>query len=259
MECDRDYAIRNDRVDSCGEDLSDGETVTFSAGGWYTGAVRRQMHAGRIGRAIVPRAIVIHTTDMPTATSGALVSAWQREKGNGNGAHFLITDSDIIQFCEIYKNANHAGGPSAGHFMFDGDPQHPNYASVGIEIANPGEVRSIGVAKWRQFERNLKGNWTNPGPVYADAQIVRSPDNRDRAWVCPSEYQIATLFSLIRDLDSTLPRSAKCEAVTMIGSDPVPRWARRKNARIAFHATLDPTRKSDPWPLIAGLVAGEFG
>lgn len=56
--------------------------------GWWLQARQMPAHRGRIGAAIIPKAVVVHTTDMAPGTFGALVRGWQKRPGAGNAAHF---------------------------------------------------------------------------------------------------------------------------------------------------------------------------
>jgi hypothetical protein len=113
----------------------------FKEGRWSL-ATYKEMHSGRIGRAIVPRTMVVHTTDMRPGTFAALVRNWTSQLGRGNGAHFLIgrtPEQGVVQFAPIHRNANHAGGPNCGSI----GGLHPTTVSVGVEIHSAGRLRLI--------------------------------------------------------------------------------------------------------------------
>lgn len=226
--------------------------------GKYLGARYVEMHKGRIGGAINPRAIVVHSTDMAPSTFDALIKSWTTQPGKGNGAHFLIGRDErqgVVQFCSIARNANHAGGPSAGAFVDGQKRYHPNRYSVGIEVHNAGLLRQI-EGQWRQAER-VDGKLVAVGPAYSSSEVeVPSPIRAPKiGYHLPTAWQITELRKLIAALDATLaPAPENLIAGQSVGK--VQPWAYCADARVVFHASLDPTRKGDPWPVIARMVRG---
>lgn len=222
--------------------------------GKYLGARYVEMHKGRIGGAINARAIVVHSTDMAPSSFEALIKSWTTQPGKGNGAHFLIGRDErqgVVQFCSIARNANHAGGPSAGAFVDGQRRYHPNRYSVGIEVHNAGLLRKID-GQWRQAER-VDGKLVAVGPAYSQSEV--EIDSETRAYHLPTAWQIAELRKLIAALDATLaPAPENLIAGQSVGR--VQPWAHCADARVVFHASLDPTRKGDPWPVIARMVRG---
>ena len=72
-------------------------------GGWWLGAQHRQAHRGRIGGAIRPWLVVVHTTDVGPSdrTWAGMMDRLEHQAGEGNGAHFWIgrdTGQGVIQW-----------------------------------------------------------------------------------------------------------------------------------------------------------------
>lgn len=227
--------------------------MTFDVAGWSATCRHEPVHSGRIGIAIKPRAIVVHTTDMAPSSFTALIHAWQRVPGKGNAAHFLVGRSEhdgVVQLAPIYRNANHAGGPSHGAFVVDGKPIHPNHYAVGIEVHNAGQLQLLD-GKWTQAQHGVAY-----GPAYDPGDVILTSSKR--GYHKPSEWQMDTLFALLTDLHTTLPaQPAGTKARANVGG--VQPWAARLNARVVGHCTLDPIRKGDPWPWIMARIAERFG
>jgi hypothetical protein len=119
--------------------------------GWWRSARRTPAHEGRLGKTIVPRAAVVHTTDMQPGTFKTIVRSWTTRggvQGAYHCAHFLIgrtPEDGVVQFAQITRNANHAGGPGPGYFLVKdsrglAQKVHPNTVAVGIEL-DCAEVR----------------------------------------------------------------------------------------------------------------------
>jgi N-acetyl-anhydromuramyl-L-alanine amidase AmpD len=215
------------------------------AGGWYDGARKTPAHSGRVGGHIVPRTIIVHTTDMHPSAHNALVKAWTTKPGAGNAAHFLIgrtPEQGIKQFCRITRNANHAGG-KGGHGWYRtpaGKLIHPNLVSVGIEIDAAGPLKRRGA----DFVHPDSGLLVPSQDVYAD--------KRGRYWHRCTEYQREALKQLLRDLQDCLdelPLGTKISPSGDYAKNGVP-WAAPLIPSIAGHVSLDPVNKSDPGPQV---------
>lgn len=219
---------------------------TVSKWSWWPRAVRKPAHHGRVGPAIKPWVIVLHTTDMLPRTFDAIVKSWTTTAGAGQCAHFLIgrtPTEGVIQFVPIDRNSNHAGGTTHGWFLVDGKRVHPNTVSVGIEIHNAGQLRLID-GKWRSWDYDHKqpqGDPFDPADVEVDAY------RPTRGWHKLTQYQHDTLTALLADLESVLAPTPANVTIESNGLQINP-WATVTSFRIVGHVTLDPDRKTDPGP-----------
>ena len=228
---------------------------TISKWAWWSRAIRKPAHRGRVGPAIKPWAIVLHTTDMLPGTFNAIVKSWTTTAGAGQCANFLIgrtPEQGVVQFVPIDRNSNHAGGskevdgkrvPCHGWLIVDGKRVHPNSVSVSIEIHNAGQLRLVD-GKWRSWDYDHKqpqGDPFDPADVEVDAH------RPTRGWHKLTLYQHNTLTALLADLEAVLaPMPAN---VTIESNGPqTNQWAKVQSCRIVGHVTLDPERKTDPGP-----------
>lgn len=220
------------------EKVNNGE---FKEGRWSL-ATYKEMFAGRIGRAIVPRTLVVHTTDMRPGTFAALVRNWTSQLGRGNGAHFLIGKSaadGVVQFASIHRNANHAGGPNCGAI----GGMHPNTVSVGVEIDNAGSLKKD-AAGWYHADGATKTRI----PA-ADVFI----DEKGRGWEKVTEYQMAMLAKLWAALRPTLrawPAGTKTQPNGDYARNGVAHFAASATASLIGHVTINPVNKRDPGPQV---------
>ena len=216
--------------------------------GWYSKAAKTPAHSGRIGATIVPRAIVVHTTDTMPGGFAAIVKSWTSKPGAGNAAHFMVgrTEVDgIVQFAPITKNANHAGGVPSGRFKTpDGRLHHPNSNTVGVELDAGGSLR-----------RDSKG-WYHADTKRRVSDSDVFLDTRGRGWHIVTPYQRETLKALMNDLQATLKPFEAGTAVIPTGgykANGVP-WADSGGhlypRNCVGHVTLDPVRKTDPGPQV---------
>ena len=207
----------------------------FKEGRWSL-ATYKEMYPGRIGRAIVPRTLVVHTTDMRPGSFAALVRNWTSQLGRGNGAHFLIgrTPAEgVIQFAPIHRNANHAGGNNPGSI----GGLHPNTCSVGVEVDNGGRLVLKG------------GKWTHPdtGYVYDTKDVFVEKANR--AWEKKTWYQQEMLWKLWVALRPTLRAWPAGTVVQPNGpylANGVSTFAKAASPSLIGHVTLNPVNKTDP-------------
>lgn len=223
------------------------------AAGWYGLAKRRDAHKGRVGATIVPRAIVVHTTDTMPGGFAAIVKSWTGSPGKGNAAHFMIgrTEADgIVQFAPITKNANHAGGVPCGKFKDPGGKlHHPNSVCVGIELDAGGGLR-----------RDARGGWIHPDSKrrVLDADVFL--DTRGRGWHVVTPYQRTALNQLCADLQATLKPFPAGTTIVPTGGykENVVPWADPGGhlypRNCVGHVTLDPVRKTDPGPQVIGWL-----
>ena len=213
---------------------------------WWSRAIRKPAHRGRVGPAIKPWAIVLHTTDMLPGTFDAIVKSWTTTAGVGQCANFLIgrtPEQGTVQFVPIDRNSNHAGGPTHGWFLVDGKRVHPNTVSIGIEIHNAGQLRLVD-GKWRSWDYQHKQPQGDP---FEPADVEVDQHRPTRGWHRLTQYQHDTLTALLADLEAVLaPMPAN---VTVESNGPqTSQWAKVQSCRIVGHVTLDPARKTDPGP-----------
>ena len=226
------------------------------SGGWCSLATRRDAHPSRIGGAITPFAIVLHTTDMVPGSFNGLIHRWQTEAGKKNGAHFVIGRDETqgtVQLASIYNNIGHAGdntgGTTHGNFVSGTNTWHPNNVSVGIEIHCAGGVRQH-EGEWRLFES--PGHGMPAVPKYealAESDVIPDPARPGRGWHTVTDYQYRQLEALLAGLDATLadlPQGCVAQSRTQ---QPQP-WGVFNDGRVVGHVSLDAGNKSDPWPQV---------
>lgn len=213
--------------------------------GWWAGAIRKPAHAGRVGGAINPWAVVVHTTDMLPEEWAALVHAWTDKAADGACAHFLIGRTEqegVVQFVPINRNGNHAGGP--GHGVFDTESArdvHPNLVTVGIELHCAGGVRLVS-GQWRLVEDGVAHGQPLPA-----SDVIPDPHRPGRGWHVVTDYQRFRLAALLGELElvlGPLPAGASSRSI----GEQVPSWGVPKTARTVGHVSLDPAHRADPWP-----------
>lgn len=222
--------------------------------GFYQRARRVDAHPGRIGPVITPRAKIIHTTDMLEGSFNGLVRSWHESPGEGPSkgscAHLLIgctPAQGIVQMVSVFRNGNHAGGPSPGHFKLpEGKLVHPNSWAVGIEVHAGGHL----------------GKRTPQGFVHADSRRVIPDENvfvdsKGVGWQKITPYQLYELNLLVRAIDSILAPMPAGTTIAPSGrgyaSNGVP-WAVAKNPVTSGHASHDPDRKTDPGPELMSWI-----
>ena len=223
----------------------------FSPDGWWSGAKMVLANPSRMGGAIRPYAVVVHTTDTLPGTTPAIVRSWSTTPGKRDCANFIIArDGAIIQMVSIYRNANHAGGTIHGNWVgAGGKVYHPNTIATGIEIEAAG----------RLGKRESAG-WVHPDSkrVLPDSEV--EVDAKGIGWhkVTPEQYA-----SLGRLLDALEPE--------LLPLDPLmtarPDGGYKENGVAYFapvtdrppvivgHVTLDPVNKTDPGPAVMAWLA----
>lgn len=217
----------------------------FKEGRWSL-ATYKEMHSGRIGRAIVPRTLVVHTTDMRPGTFGALVRNWTSQLGRGNGAHFLIGKSaadGVVQFAPIHRNANHAGGPNCGAI----GGMHPNTVSVGVEIDNAGGLKKDATG-WYHADGAAKTR------ISAENVFV---DEKGRGWEKVTPYQMEMLAKLWGALKPTLRPYAAGTVVNPNGDyakNGVAHFAAPATPTLIGHVSINPINKRDPGPQVMAEI-----
>ncbi len=213
--------------------------AVFAGGVWYR-AVYMPAHPGRVGPAIVPKTLVVHTTDMMPDSFQALVKAWTTSATNGACAHFLIgrdATQGVVQFVPITKNGNHAGGLIHGNYKLPtGALLHPNVVAVGIELHGAGLLRLTN-GKWVHQD---SGRVVESSDVYVDSH--------KRGWHVITPYQLRMLAALIVDLGLPgLPVGTTVAPDATYASQGVADYAGTNlGPTIVGHCTLDPINKTDP-------------
>lgn len=215
------------------------------ANGWWAHATQHPAFAGRIGGAIQPFAVVVHTTDMVPEDWQALVDGWTNNLGDGACAHFLIgrdANAGVLQLTQITNNGNHAGGDGHGWFVDPGGQQwHPNSVSVGIEVHCAGGVQQID-NQWRFLEKGVVH-----GDPLPDDDVIPDPQRPGRGWHKVTDYQYQQLGQLLDDLETVLNAlPAGCVAQSVV--EQTPAWGTFPTGRRVGHVSLDTYNRSDPWP-----------
>lgn len=218
--------------------------------GWWHSAIQAPAHPGRIGGAIRPWSVVLHTTDMIPSSFGDLITAWTTKAGVGACAHFVIGRDHVDgvrQLVPINRNGNHAGGPGHGWFCASGQNYHPNLVSVGIEIHNAGGLRLVqGEWRWGEDRGDGKG-WQPHGPSFNAVDVELDPVHPFRGWHRVTDYQYEQLELLLTELEDVLAKMPP-SVIARSAPETAPAWADIKSARIVGHVDLDAANRSDPWP-----------
>src|SRR5215831_15402770 len=234
-------------IEGCFLDGDAGPSPTRAAGvfkdGWWSLAQQRPAFPGRIGAAIQPFAVVVHTTDMTPETLDGLLHRWTTEAGLGDCAHFVIgrdADSGLVQLAPITNNANHAGGSGHGSFVAGTQSWHPNTVSVGIEIHCAGAVRQVGGA-WRLVDGGVP-----QGAALPDEDVVPDPHRPGRGWHKVTDYQYEQLAALLDGLEGELSElPAGCVARSI---EQPPAYGVFASGRMVGHVSLHAAQRGDPWP-----------
>jgi hypothetical protein len=212
---------------------------TWERGWWYEN--RQPAHAGRIGSPIVPRAVVVHTTDTLGGYTG-MVKRLTTEKGAGSCCHFMIDrDGHCTQFVPITRNGNHAGGKVHGNWAELRRTIHPNSISVGIELVGGGKLKQ---RKDGTCYHPDSGKDVPLDQVYWDV--------KNRPWHKITEQQLYTLRKLLDDLRLVLKPlgPAIVEPDDDYKKHGVDYFAHPPANWLVGHVSLDPINKQDPGPQI---------
>ena len=240
-------------------------------GGRYRGATQSPIHRGRVGGAIRPWLVVVHTTDMLPSTWPGLLRRLAREPGRGAAAHFWLgrdPGQGLHQLVDIGRNANHAGGtPAHGWLDVRGHRAHPNTCAVGIEVHCAGNVIQRG-GLWRAWKReDVDGDGDRDlvpiGPPLPPEDVEPDPAHPGRGWHRPTAYQLRELELLLRALGDcsvmVAPPPTSQWSVVPNGPQHLPPWAPSVvigGVPVIGHTTIDPARKSDPGPVLSRWLAG---
>lgn len=229
----------------------------FNEAGWLKNIEHTPMHAERMGAVINPFSIAVNSTDVLDnhRSFTGLMRRWQALAGDGNGSHFIIGRSEaqgMYQLCSILRDAKHLNEATCGFFRDIGGKMTPaNLCTVGIVVHNAGQLEMRN-GVWRLLERGGDGVRIPVGLDIPAIEVSTDPINSRRGYHLPTLWQLEKLQLLIRTLDAALPPIGSAKAVPRMGV--IRSWADRRNARVVFHAALDPTRTSGPWPLIGSAV-----
>lgn len=219
--------------------------------GWWYEAQRSAAHPSRMGGAIEPFGVVVHTTDMLPGDFGALVTAWTTKPGDGACAHFLIGRDPgygVLQLVPVTHNGNHAGGPGHGVYRTHGRGDlHPNVVTVGIEVHCAGGVRLV-AGQWRLVEDGQPR-----GAQLFASDVTPDPLRPGRGWHHVTDYQRERLDVLLTDLEAVLAPVPEGTVKVAFGERP-PAYAALPGARLATHAELDPVHRADPWPELSAWL-----
>jgi hypothetical protein len=224
-------------------DLAQPAAAGVFTNGWWSLAQQRPAIAGRIGGAIDPFAVVVHTTDMVPESFTTLINSWTTSVGLGDCAHFVIgrdASDGLVQLAPITSNANHAGGPGHGSFVAGQQSWHPNLVSVGIEVHCAGAVRQVN-GDWRLVEDGVPQG----SPIPAD-DVILDPDRPGRGWHKVTDYQYQQLGALLDGLESVLTAlPAGCVATSI---EAPPAYGVFATGRRVGHVSLHAAQRGDPWP-----------
>jgi hypothetical protein len=224
--------------------------------GWWSLAQQVPAFPGRIGGAISPFAVVVHTTDMVPESWDGLIHRWTTEPDKGEAAHFLIgrdATAGVIQLVPITKNANHAGNNGLkpetmpGKFVAGTQEWYANSVSVGIEIHCAGGVRQVN-GDWRLIEDGVA-----QGAPIPDDDVIPDPQRPGRGWHKVTDYQYEQLGALLDGLETVLyalPEGCVAQSFSGPAGQPeaTPGWGIFPTGRRVGHVSLDTYNRSDPWP-----------
>lgn len=216
-------------------------TGTFT-NGWWSLATRHDAFAGRVGAAISPFAVVVHTTDMVPESWDGLLRSWTTQTGPGDCAHFLVgrdATAGIVQLVPITNNGNHAGGTGHGSFVAGQQTWHPNLVSVGIELHCAGILREVN-GGWRLVE-----DGTPQGNAIPESDVIVDPNRSGVAYHKVTDYQYEQLGLLLDGLEAALgalPQGCVAQSI-----EQPPAYGRFPTGRMVGHVSLDAAQRGDPW------------
>lgn len=242
----------------------------IGASGWYRNSTQVLAHPSRMGGAIVPEAIVVHTTDCMPGSMPAILNSWSKTSGNGACAHAIIGRSPtdgVVQMIPFNRNGNHAGGLKHGWYgMPRVDPKtgtdtgalaliHPNTIAIGIELDCAGYLGHPVAGKWIHPD-------TKREVTAADVEV----DPAGKGWHKVTQYQLDQLGAMI---DAIRAWDAFAAAVAQRGTlQVVPNGSYRDNGvpwgdvtgktGVVGHVTLDPTNKTDPGPFMMAWIRQHY-
>src|SRR6185437_11024719 len=175
-------------------------TGTFN-NGWWSLARQTPANAGRIGGAINPFAVVVHTTDMVPESWDGLLHSWTTQAGLGDCAHFIIgrdSSKGLVQMAPVTRNANHAEGPGHGSFVAGQQTWSPNSVSVGIEVHCAGILHQVN-GQWLLLE-----NGQAQGAPIPDDDVILDPQRPGVGYHKVTDYQYDQLGQLLDGLEAVL-------------------------------------------------------
>ncbi len=238
-------------------------TMAFDANGWLQGARKIPINPGRMGGVIVPRGMVVHTTDT-LGGMAAILKSWTETSLGGYGAHYLLgrrpsTDVDarapypgggLVQMVPITRNGNHVGGRNSryGRVMTPAEV-HPNSVYVGIELENGGRLVS------------LNGHFVHQGSGVVVPPEDVDIDERGKPWHKITAYQFETLAKVLDAHQTAMAYLPKGSVLnpngTYLANGVV--WGAMPGTRFVGHVTLDPIQKTDPGPIMMKWLRDHYG
>lgn len=221
------------------------ESPPSFVGAWWCEAKKKPAHPGRVGGAIRPKTMVVHTTDMMPNTFDSLVKAWTTTESSGACAHFLIgrdKTQGVVQFVPIYRNANHAGGKVHGNYINTAGLIHPNLVAIGVELHGAG-LLTYKDGKWIHKD---SGTTVAPSDVYVDSH--------HRGWQIITPYQFEMLEKLLRDICLEGLPATEVKPDASYESQGVAYYAACASSKVVGHVTLDPINKTDPGPQVMAWI-----
>ncbi len=240
------YVVNNDLVQPS-------TTGTFN-NGWWSLARQTPANAGRIGAAINPFAVVVHTTDMVPESWDGLVHSWTTQAGLGDCAHFVIgrdSTKGIVQMAPITRNANHAGGDGHGSFVAGQQTWHPNTVSVGIEVHCAGILHQVN-GQWLLIEDGQP-----QGAAIPDDDVIPDPQRPGVGYHKVTDYQYDQLGQLLDGLEAVLgalPGGCVAQSV-----EAPPAYGVFPTGRRVGHVSLDAAHRGDPWPATCDWMRNRAG
>jgi hypothetical protein len=211
--------------------------------GWWSLAQQVPAFPGRIGGAITPFAVVVHTTDMTPESWDALIHSWTTQLGPGDAAHFLIgrdAATGLIQLAPVTNNANHAGGSGHGNFVAGAQKWHPNSVSVGIEVHCAGAVQQVN-GDWHLIEGGVA-----QGDPIPEEDVIPDPQRPGRGWHKVTDWQYDQLQKLLVGLETVL--DALPDGCVAQSIEQPPAYGIFPTGRRVGHVSLDAANRGDPWP-----------
>ncbi len=184
---------------------------------------------------VKPRMIVLHYT---AGGGDGAISWFQNPKANASAHYVVKRDGLVVEMADVIHSCWHAGQRGKR-----GSEIKPNRSSIGIEIANWGEVHLIGgrYLTWIYFDKSISGS----GPAIPKNEVI---EIGGRYWHIYPDVQVEAVFQLVERLcnDNDIPYQFMFkgqEGFTRAGItyDKVPYYlpSGRMNSRLAISRFRD--------------------